>query len=97
MPEWFLRNELHGAILKFSDGGMFLVQARPESTSDGTVASCTPEAVGQAIAWAKLTRLVMLPMSFFKLWSLKLVQKRESALLSLRWADLDILHPDIGR
>jgi len=37
---------------------MFLAQARSESImmGDGTVASCTPEAVGQAIAWAKLTR-----------------------------------------
>jgi hypothetical protein len=85
-----------GHIFEFIDGGMFLVQARSESMTDGIVASCAPEAVGQAIAWAKLTKLVM-TMSFCELWLLKLVQTEESAFLYLKWTDLDILHPDIGR
>ena len=76
LPEWLLRNELNGAILKYSDGGMFLVQARSESMSDGIIASCTPEAVGQAIAWANLTKLVALLMFFCELWLLKLVQTK---------------------
>jgi hypothetical protein len=75
---------------------MFLVQARSKSITDGIVASCAPEAVGQAIVWAKLTKLVM-TMLFCKLWLLKLVQTEESAFLYFKWADLDILHPDIGR
>jgi hypothetical protein len=94
--EWFLRNELKGPILKYSDGGMFLVQARSESMTDGTVESCAPVAVGQAIAWAILTKFVMC-LSFCELWLLKVFQTKESAFLYLKWADLGILHPDIGR
>ena len=58
LPDFLLFSELRGATLKFSDGGMYLVQARSESMTDGIVASCAAEAVGQAIAWAKLTKLV---------------------------------------
>ena len=61
LPESLLRNgdELRGDIFTLVDGGMYLVQAKSQSITDGIVASCAPQAVGQAIAWAELTRLVM--------------------------------------
>jgi len=96
LPDWLFRNDLMGPILQFFDGGMFLVQARSESMSDGTVASCAPEAVGQAIAWAKLTKLDV-TIVLLRVVVLKLFQTKGSAFLSLERGDLDILHPDIGR
>ena len=62
-PELLLRNgdELRGDAFTLVDGGMYLVQAKLQSMIDGNgnITSCTAQAVGQAIAWAELTRLVM--------------------------------------
>ena len=61
LPDFLLcqGDKLRRSILKLVDGGMYLVQAKSKSMIDGTIASCAAQAVGQAIAWAKLTRLVM--------------------------------------
>jgi hypothetical protein len=61
LPDSLLRNgdQTRGADFEFVNGGVYLVQAKSQSMIDNVVASCAPQAVGQAIAWAKLTRLVM--------------------------------------
>lgn len=48
-------------VFKLSDGHFLLVEAKQELMADGSMSLCVPKAVGQALAWATETRLIMCP------------------------------------
>ena len=48
-------------VFKLSDGHFLLIKAKQELMPDGSMALCVPKAVGQALAWATITRLIMCP------------------------------------
>jgi hypothetical protein len=61
LPAWLLYYNSHWCddILELSSGHFFLIGAKHKSIYDGGIYSYQPKAIGQAIAWAKMTGFVM--------------------------------------
>jgi hypothetical protein len=49
-------------VFDLSNHQFLLVEAKQELIVDGHITLCVPKAVGQALAWATMTRSIMCPL-----------------------------------
>ena len=58
--DWLLSGDPDD-VFELSDGHFLMVEANYEVMADGSINLGMPKAVGQALAWATITRLIMCP------------------------------------